>query len=206
MKEYKTVRHATSYTMTERKSEFICYVTPVSDESTALAFIGDIKKKHSDAKHNVYVYILRSNNTTRFSDDGEPHGTAALPVLELLHKEEITDVAVVITRYFGGILLGTGGLVRAYTAVVKAALEIAGIVRNVCCTVFTVSLTYSDYPKIEYFLQGKPIIRDKTTFENEAVMVLAVAEEGFCETEKSITEITCGRAVITKLGERFYAL
>lgn len=106
----------------EKKSRFIAQLTPVKTEKSALEFISDMKKKHSTAKHNVYAYILR-DGTARYSDDGEPHHTAGLPILELLKHENMQNIACVVTRYFGGILLGTGGLVRAYTGSVKSALD-----------------------------------------------------------------------------------
>jgi putative IMPACT (imprinted ancient) family translation regulator len=95
---FKTIRAPASGTLVERKSEFIGYVSPVKTEEEAIAFVNEIRKKHSDARHNVYAYILRENNTVRFSDDGEPHGTAGMPVLDVLRREELTDIAVVVTR------------------------------------------------------------------------------------------------------------
>lgn len=108
--------------VTEKKSRFIAMLNPVISEQEALQFIADIKKKNLAARHNVYAYILR-DGTARYTDDGEPHHTAGLPILELLKHENIQNIACVVTRYFGGILLGTGGLVRAYTGSVKDALE-----------------------------------------------------------------------------------
>jgi putative IMPACT (imprinted ancient) family translation regulator len=99
---FKTIKEPASGSLVERKSEFIGYATPVKTEEDAIGFVNEIRKKHSDARHNVYAYILRENNTVRFSDDGEPHGTAGMPVLDVLRKEELTDIAVVVTRYFGG--------------------------------------------------------------------------------------------------------
>lgn len=109
----------------EKKSRFIAHLNPAKSEQEALQFIADIKKKNATARHNVYAYIL-GDGTARYTDDGEPHHTAGLPILELLKHEDIQNVVCVVTRYFGGILLGTGGLVRAYTGSVKSALEKAG--------------------------------------------------------------------------------
>ena len=111
--------------MTERRSVFLGYASPVTTEEEALEFVAKIKKRHSDATHNVYAYILRGS-ISRFSDDGEPHGTAGLPVLEVLRKEDVTDAVIVVTRYFGGILLGAGGLVRAYSASARNASRLCG--------------------------------------------------------------------------------
>lgn len=200
---FKTIKEPASGSLVERKSEFIGYVSPVKTEEEATAFVNEIRKKHSDARHNVYAYILRENNTVRFSDDGEPHGTAGMPVLEVLRKEELTDIAVVVTRYFGGILLGTGGLVRAYTAAAKAALENAEIVIYDHFTTFSVTLSYSDYPKIDYFLQSQTVIRDNIDYGNDVNMFLAVPDNQYDGIVKSITDITNGRASIKRSGERF---
>ena len=123
MDGYRTVRNAAEAAFTERRSRFIGYICPVQTEAQALEFIARIRKKHPDATHNVYGYILREQNKTRYSDDGEPQGTAGLPVLQVLKNEQLTDVAVVATRYFGGVLLGGGGLVRAYTHTAKIAVD-----------------------------------------------------------------------------------
>lgn len=108
--------------ITEKKSRFIARLNPVKSEKEALQFIADVKKQNATARHNVYAYILR-DGTARYTDDGEPHHTAGLPILELLKHENMQNIACVVTRYFGGILLGTGGLVRAYTGSVKSALD-----------------------------------------------------------------------------------
>ena len=125
---YTTVRREAHAGFEEKKSEFIGHVKPVSTEAEALAFLSEIRAKYPDATHNVYAYVLRENNTARYSDDREPQGTAGMPVLDVLRKSEIQDVIVVVTRYFGGTLLGTGGLVRAYTQAAKMALDEGEIV------------------------------------------------------------------------------
>lgn len=200
---FKTIKEPASGSLIERKSEFIGYVAPVRTEEEAISFVNEIRKKHSDARHNVYAYILRESNIVRFSDDGEPHGSAGMPVLDILRKEELTDIAAVVTRYFGGILLGTGGLVRAYTAAAKAALDNAEIVVYDHFAVFSVTLSYSDYPKIDYFLQSQTVLRDKIDFGNEVVMHLAVPDDRFESIVKNITDITNGRAIVKRIGERF---
>ncbi len=131
----------------EKKSRFIATVTPAQDESQALAFLAQIRSTYPDARHNVYAYRLLDNHTTRYSDDGEPQGTAGVPVLDVLQKNGLENVAIVVTRYFGGILLGASGLVRAYTAAAVAALEQAGLVRYQPCAVFGVDCSYSLYQK-----------------------------------------------------------
>ena len=118
---YTTIKGFATNSFIEKKSEFIGYNTPVKTNQEAVDFINEIKSQNRKAKHNVYAYILRDNNITRYSDDGEPQGTAGMPVLDVLQKENLTDVCVVVTRYFGGILLGGGGLVRAYSHACKLA-------------------------------------------------------------------------------------
>ncbi|OGO88014.1 MAG: YigZ family protein [Clostridiales bacterium GWF2_36_10] len=203
MEEYKTIKEPAFAAIVERKSEFIGYITPVKTEEEAIAFINKTKKKHVDARHNVYAYILRDNNITRFSDDGEPHGTAGLPVLELLRKEELIDVAVVITRYFGGILLGTGGLLRAYTAAAKAALDKAVPVLYKNFSVISITASYSDYPKIDFYLAGISCILDNIEYGTDVVLLIAMPTEDFNTLKNQIIDITSSRAVIKFIGNRY---
>ena len=128
MKEYKTVEFENSDEFIEKKSKFIGYVKPVKTQEEATEFINKIKSKHWDATHNVYAYVLQENNIQRYSDDGEPSGTAGVPVLDVILKSNLVDVCVVVTRYFGGTLLGAGGLVRAYSHGSKIAVEAGNII------------------------------------------------------------------------------
>ena len=121
--EYKTIARRCEARFIEKKSEFIGYLCPVQTEEQAVAFIEEIRAMHRKATHNCYAYILRENNAARHSDDGEPGGTAGVPIYEVLRKEGLTDVCCVVTRYFGGVLLGAGGLVRAYTKGAKDAVD-----------------------------------------------------------------------------------
>ena len=125
---YKTVKNQSSFTFTEKKSEFIGYCAPVKTESEAVAFVNSIKKKHSDARHNVYAYVLQEGFSQRFSDDGEPHGTAGMPILRSIDAQKLDNILVVVVRYFGGTLLGTGGLMVAYREATKEALKNAEII------------------------------------------------------------------------------
>ncbi|MGN0597709.1 MAG: YigZ family protein [Ruminiclostridium sp.] len=145
---YKTIAALSEASFTEKKSEFIGYICPVETEEEAIAFINEIRAMHRKATHNCYAYILRHNNTARHSDDGEPSGTAGVPMHEVLAKEGLTDVCCVVTRYFGGILLGAGGLVRAYSKGVKIAIDSAKI-KNMCdaCEI-EIGLDYSLYGRI----------------------------------------------------------
>ena len=123
--EYRTLHSSSQDEFTEKRSRFIGYACPVTTEDEALAFIAKIKKQHWDAKHNVYAYVLRDWQIRRYSDDGEPQGTAGIPVLDVLIKGDVTDAVIVVTRYFGGILLGGGGLVRAYGHAASIAVRAA---------------------------------------------------------------------------------
>ena len=157
LKTYRTVKEFGQDEIVIEKSTFIGYAKPVTDEDEALAFIQEIKKKHRDATHNVPAYVLgEHNDIQRCNDDGEPSGTAGVPVLEVLKKEDVRDVAVVVTRYFGGIKLGAGGLVRAYTKGAKIALEAAGLITKVLYQVIVVSVDYTMLGALQNQLRLKP--------------------------------------------------
>ena len=185
------------------KSTFLGYAKRVTEESQAVDFINQIKKKHSDAKHNVYAYVLKDTNTTRYSDDGEPAGTAGMPVLDVIRKTGFTDAVIVVTRYFGGILLGKGGLVRAYTAAAKGAAEDAEITTYTEYTEFKVVCTYADHEKIRYECQFFDIIEDGIEYSDNVVLNLAIKTPQFDNFNKKLSEITAGRLYAEKTGERF---
>ena len=148
--EYKTVRDMGTAEIVEKRSRFIAYVRPVSTEDAALDYLGYIRQKHRDARHNVYAYIIRDNNIMRYSDDGEPGGTAGLPILEVMRGRCLTDLIVVVTRYFGGILLGTGGLVHAYSKAAKEGIDAAGAIEMVLCRRLFISCDYGSLGKVQY--------------------------------------------------------
>mgnify|MGYP003290055751 CR=1 FL=1 len=200
---WTTVKEAATASFVERKSEFIGHITPVKTEEEAIAFVNKIKKQYADAKHNVYAYLLRENNITRFSDDGEPHGTAGLPVLDVLRKEGVTDAAVVVTRYFGGILLGTGGLVRAYSQGAKMALDAAGKSVVEKLLVFSLRVNYSDLQKAEPILDNQTLLKLDTVYADDVTIVAAIREAEYPPLEKALTERTNGRAILKVEGERF---
>lgn len=199
---YKTVKNPADFTLVEKKSEFIGYCAPVKTEEEAVAFVNSIKKKHSDARHNVYAYVLQEGFSQRFSDDGEPHGTAGMPVLDSIRKAGVTDVAVVVTRYFGGILLGTGGLVRAYTAAASGALKEAGIAEVGNFSLLQVKANYSDYQKIMPLVSAVGAKIEDSDFSTDVILTLMVrddCEEGFVS---NLIETTNGRVSATKVGEK----
>ena len=203
---WTTIKEAATASFVEKRSEFIGNISPVTTEEEAIAFVSKVKKQYTDAKHHVYAYLLRENNVTRFSDDGEPHGTAGLPVLDVLRKEGVTDVAVVVTRYFGGILLGTGGLVRAYSQAAKMALDAAGKSTMEKLLVFSLRVNYSDLQKIEPILENYTMIRLDTAYADDVRLSAAMREGEYPALEKALTERTNGRAILKLEGEQFACL
>ena len=201
--EYKTVKHSASDEFTEKRSRFIGYVRPVQTAEDATAFVAEIQKKHWDAKHNVYAYILRDGNVKRYSDDGEPQGTAGVPTLDVLEKSGVTDVAVVVTRYFGGILLGGGGLVRAYSHAAHLALAAGEIITMGLCSILTVSVDYPFYAKLLPFLEKTAAKILDTDFSEKVRITLSLdstLEADFCN---KIFDFSGGQVMPQKIGEKF---
>ena len=188
--------------LVEKKSEFLGYAAHVTTEEDARAFVDKIRKKHADARHNVYAYCLAENNIMRYSDDGEPQGPAGLPVLDILRKGGITDAVIVVTRYFGGILLGTGGLVRAYSGAAKAAVEDAGRASFVNYEEYSLTMSYPLYQKVPNLFKNFPLIVDGTDFGGEVEIRLAIKEGYFSKLGELLNEVGAGKIVITKLGTR----
>lgn len=200
--DYITVRSTADFTIVEKKSEFIGYCAPVKTEAEAIAFVNSIKKKHSDARHNCYAYVLREGFASRYSDDGEPHGTAGMPILDAIRKAGITDAAVVVTRYFGGILLGTGGLVRAYTAAAVGAIKEAGIAEVGSFALLQVKANYSDYQKIMPLISAINAKIEASDFGTDVLMTLMVRDALVSRFADDLTETTNGRVSATKVGEK----
>ncbi len=201
MQGYKTVKNEAAFSLTEKKSEFIGYCAPVKTEEEAIAFVNSIKKKHSDARHNVYAYSLREGFATRFSDDGEPHGTAGMPVLDSIRKAGLTDVAVVVTRYFGGILLGTGGLVRAYTAAASGAIKEAQVAEVGVYALIELKTDYSDYQRIMPIVSACGARTDESDFATDVFLKLSLKTRLAEAFIADITEATNGRVLAKKTGE-----
>ena len=202
---YKTVGCEAQDEFTEQRSRFIGYVRPVKTEEEALAFIEEKKKYHWDARHNVYAYSLRDGGIKRFSDDGEPHGSAGAPVLDVIVKSGVTDVVVVVTRYFGGILLGVGGLVRAYTRAAKIALEAGGIVTVQMCSICKVTCDYNLYGAISGLIPANGGIIDDTEFADTVTISFHITPEGLSKFTKELADRTCGRVEPEITGENFFS-
>lgn len=199
-KEYKTIAAPACASFTEKKSEFIGNIAPCKTEEEAVAFIEEIRKQHRKATHNCYAYILRDNNISRHSDDGEPGGTAGTPMYEVLRKEGLTDVCCVVTRYFGGILLGAGGLVRAYTNGVKIAIDAAKIKEISPARRLKISLEYSLYGKIGALLTQFDTRVQQEEFTADASITLCLREERAEEFKEKLIDICFGRVDIRDLG------
>lgn len=174
--------------ITEKKSRFIAYLAYVTTEEDAQNFVAQIKKKHYDARHNVYAYILNSGGK-KYSDDGEPSKTAGYPILEMLENEGVTDVVCVVTRYFGGTLLGTGGLIRAYTKSAKDCLEKAGVRKMILCDTVNLTFDYAYLNKIEHMLKTENLVtKDKTFLENVTLTVISPKDKTVALRENILNE------------------
>ena len=200
---YFTISKPASDSFIEKKSEFIGYIAPVKTNDEAVAFINEIKAMHRKARHNVYAYILREDNISRYSDDGEPQGTAGVPVLEVLQKRGLTDVCVVVTRYFGGILLGGGGLLRAYSHAASIACDAAHIMDMRLCHRLTIKTDYNLYGKINYILPNFNVIIVNSDFVDAVTLEILVMSEKLEALRKELTEITNDSAEVTDFGELY---
>ncbi|MGN0617024.1 YigZ family protein [Ruminococcus flavefaciens] len=200
---YLTISENAKASFIEKRSEFIGYISPVKTNDEAVAFINSIKAEHRKAKHNVYAYILREDNISRYSDDGEPQGTAGVPVLDVLKKRGLTDVCVVVTRYFGGILLGGGGLVRAYSHAASLACDAAHIMDMCLCHRLKITADYGMYGKISYLLPNYDTITVDSDFGSDVTLEILVLSEKLDALKKELTEVTNGTAEIEDIGELF---
>ena len=201
--EYRTVKEFNSDEYIVKRSRFIGYAKPVTTVDEANAFIAEIKSKHWDATHNVYAYILREGGVKRYSDDGEPQGTAGVPVLDVLEKENVVDVVVVVTRYFGGILLGGGGLVRAYSHSAKIGLDSAKIITMALCLDLEVKCDYTFYGKLGAFLANEGAVILDTQFTDEVKVAFRIKSDFLNELNKKLTELSNGRVSATVVSENF---
>ena len=177
MTEYLTLKTENNDEFTVKHSRFIGYAKPVTTQDEAVAFINEIKSKHWDAKHNVYAYILREGNIKRFTDDGEPQGTAGMPVLDVIDKKGLVDVLVIVTRYFGGLLLGTGGLVHAYSHSASLAVDEAEIISMTPVTECEIVCDYSFYGTIQAFLNNNGCKEIESDFEDNVKLNFCVKSD-----------------------------
>lgn len=192
--------------LVEKKSKFIASVSPVKDEEEALEFLKTVKSKYPDATHNVYAYIIDENNIFRYSDDGEPGGTAGMPVLDAMRKEGLVDTAVVVTRYFGGTLLGTGGLVHAYGASAKQGINEAQIITKALCNVVAVAVDYTLVGKMQYMISSKNLMTEDTVYGNDVTFYVCCKLEDTEKFIKEVTELTFGKGVCNVIEQKYVDL
>lgn len=204
MSNYKTLHKFGVDEYIVEKSTFIGYAKPIKTEEEAIEFINEIKKKHKDATHNVWAYTVgKTMNIQRYSDDGEPQGTAGIPTLEVIKKEDLRDVVVVVTRYFGGVKLGAGGLVRAYTKGAKIGIDAAKVIEKVMYKEVRIKIDYNQLGKVQNEIMNMNYFVKDTIYEdNVEIIVYSRLEEVKVLTDKMI-DITSATAEI-KLGEEFY--
>lgn len=203
MDSYITVKDEAEFEYEDRKSVFIGKAKPVKTEAEALEFLASVKKRYPDAKHHVYAYVLRENSIMRFSDDREPQGTAGMPVLDVIRKNSCTDVAIVVTRYFGGTLLGTGGLVRAYTSAAAGALKEATIITYDTYTELEISVSYSDYQKVTVPISQSGFREQNTEYTDSVVISGSILKDCFEKLKNELIQITAGRAIVKFIGEKY---
>ena len=192
--------------LVEKRSRFIGRVWPVENEAEAVARIKEMREKHWDATHNVYAYIIRENGIMRYSDDGEPGGTSGMPTLNVFRAEKINNVCCVITRYFGGILLGAGGLVRAYSAAAKLALDAAGVSRMDMWDELLISCSYAQYERVRRLLEKHGAVFENTDFGADVVIEAMLAQTATAEFQKELTELTAATATCGVAGSAFRAV
>jgi len=202
-KLYTTLGGEGTGTYEEKRSEFIGVAAHINCEQDALDLIKRVRAKHYDARHNVHAYVCSGGNVQRYSDDGEPQGTAGIPVLDVIRKSGLEDVCIVVTRYFGGTLLGAGGLVRAYTAAAKLAVDDAGIVTFENYSELRMTLSYSDYQKILAKLPGFRAKTDNTDFGTDVVLDIALRATEEERFTAFVRELFNDRVSVERLGTRF---
>jgi uncharacterized YigZ family protein len=186
--------------LTEKKSVFIATAAPVADEAEAKELIASVRAEFPDARHHVYAYWLNGGAVARCSDDGEPQGTGGVPVLNVLRMSGATELCAVVTRYFGGILLGAGGLVRAYSAAARLALDRAGLVTLTAHTVYSVRCSYAEYPRLTAALARFSADEPSAAFGAEVDATAVVPNERRDEFFRTVSELTGGKASVTPIG------
>lgn len=201
---YKTIKKPASDEIVEKRSRFIGYAKPVKTQEEATQFINEIRSKHFDARHNVYAYVIREGGVTRYSDDAEPQGTAGMPVLDCIRKRGITDCVVVVTRYFGGILLGAGGLVRAYSAAAKLALDAAGECEMALCSVCELSCSYTLYGKLPSLIANYDGAIDEQDFSDDVKLSFHLPAENLDRFNEDLRELSLGKIRATENNQSFF--
>ena len=206
MAPYKTLLGSASSEFIIQKSRFIGYGAPCETEEEALSFLSAIREKHKDASHNCYCYIVGPNmGVMRYSDDGEPGGTAGLPIIETVKKRAVTNCCVVVTRYFGGILLGAGGLARAYARGAQEALSACGVGTMYPSVQYAFDVSYPLFGKIERALESMPVRGVEKEFSDAVTVSLWVREDDAPGLEEELTALSEGRIEPLRLDEQYMA-
>lgn len=206
LNEFLTASKSASAEFVEKKSRFIASVSPVESETEALDFISGIRAKNRGARHNVYAYkIVNDSVIQRFSDDGEPSGTAGMPLVEVIGKMGVVNVAVVVTRYFGGILLGASGLTRAYAKSAVKGIEAAGIIKKYLCAIFKIKSNYSNAGKIRSALIDTGYAIENIEFAEEVEISVAVPVGDEEKFGRLIDEVTGTHAIILKDTQKYFS-
>ncbi len=198
--EYKTLKQYAETEYIIKRSRFISYAKPVTTEKEAVEFIESIKQKHWDATHNVYAYSLKDGNIKRYSDDGEPQGTAGMPTLSVLTKEDVTDCVVVVTRYFGGVLLGGGGLVRAYSHSAKLGVDEAQIITLSEWSVYELFADYTYYNKLESLIRDLGGVVESSEFNESVKLTFRILPKEENNLLKKCADITNGKIIPEKIS------
>lgn len=204
MQDYRTIRGSATAQLEIKHSKFIGYTAFVETEEQALEVLGRVRAEHRTANHNVYAYVLREGSRLRYSDDGEPAKTAGLPVLEAIQHADLTDCIIVVTRYFGGTLLGTGGLVRAYTDTASAALQAAKVVTVRSCVKLHLEVDYSLYERAVLLIQAAGAALEEPQFTDRVTLVFTMPEGTEAPLLPQLSELTRGQAQIS-VSDPFYA-
>lgn len=206
MKAYKTVNDYGETEFVERKSKFLSYVYPVTTEKEAVSHIEKARKKFYDSTHVVFAYKLRENNIARFSDDGEPQGTAGLPVLDVINKSGIEDVLIIVVRYFGGILLGAGGLVRAYSKSASLGVEEAVICTMTPCSVFEIKCPYNMLSQVQYILENHVAYKIDIEYMQDITLKYYIEEEKFENLKNDLFDKTNGVITAKQIANEFHKI
>ena len=203
---YITVRSEASDEIVIQKSRFIGYAAPCETEDEALAFLRKIRDRHRDARHCCYAYVIgRNAGIMRYSDDGEPGGTAGMPMMDILKSEKAVNCCVVVVRYFGGILLGTGGLVRAYSQGCKTALQAAGLVRMELSSTIRCTVSYSLWNSVQYALQKMPVQTADVSYAEDVAFTLVTRKKDSETVETQLRNLTDGKLVCKPVSQIYHA-
>ncbi len=206
MKSFKTISGENVFEFTEKRSKFIGTLRHIETEEEATQFINEMRSKYWDARHNVYAYALNEGNIKRFSDDGEPHGTAGKPVLDVLDGAELKNVVIVVTRYFGGILLGTGGLVRAYSLAAQGAVNSADIKTMTDCREIEINCEYGMFDTLNSILKGISGGIISTEFLNDVKTTVYISEADADAFQARLIDTFNGKISIKTIKNKFYPI